>query len=216
MNNKQQIQKLRDNAELAMASYGYFHLIGKKFKNDSIYKGRENTEITLYDILDLTYKDYVTTDHTMLINPEYLNGDFTPTQAKRFFERYDLLIHQPNTESGFSATLFQHQESNKYTLAIRGTEIKLSQAWQDIITTDGSLLLSSTPLEQYNDMLRFYNQCKTKYPAMTESKSLNIAGHSLGGALTQMLTLSLCDDTNEANINEVYTFNSHLESKKVV
>ena len=26
MNNKQQIQKLKDNAELAMASYGYFHL----------------------------------------------------------------------------------------------------------------------------------------------------------------------------------------------
>ena len=127
MNNKQQIQKLRDNAELAMASYGYFHLIGKKFKNDSIYKGRENTEITLYDILDLTYKDYVTTDHTMLINPEYLNGDFTPTQAKRFFERYDLLIHQPNTESGFSATFFYNKESKEYTLAIRGTEFKLEQ-----------------------------------------------------------------------------------------
>ena len=115
MNNKQQIQKLRDNAELAMASYGYFHLIGKKFKNDSIYKGRENTEITLYDILDLTYKDYVTTDHTMLINPEYLKGDFTPTQAKRFFERYDLLIHQPNTKSGFSATLFSEKRKQKDT-----------------------------------------------------------------------------------------------------
>ncbi|WP_210647631.1 lipase family protein, partial [Helicobacter bilis] len=50
--------------------------------------------------------------------------------------------------------------------------------------------------------------CKAKYPAMTESKSLNIAGHSLGGALTQMLALSICDDNNEANINEVYTFNS--------
>ncbi|WP_342767984.1 lipase family protein [Helicobacter didelphidarum] len=31
---------------------------------------------------------------------------------------------------------------------------------------------------------------------MIESKSLNIAGHSLGGALTQMLALSLCDDSN--------------------
>ena len=118
------------------------------------------------------------------------------SNLKDFFEKYDLLKHCPNTESGFSATLFQHKESNKYTLAIRGTEIKLSQAWQDIITTDGSLLLSSTPLEQYNDMLRFYNQCEAKYPAMTESKSLNIAGHSLGGALAQMLTLSICDNKN--------------------
>lgn len=31
MNNKEQVKKLRDNAELAMASYGYFDLIGKKF-----------------------------------------------------------------------------------------------------------------------------------------------------------------------------------------
>ena len=29
MNNKRQIEKLRDNAELAMAAYGYYHLIGK-------------------------------------------------------------------------------------------------------------------------------------------------------------------------------------------
>ena len=57
-------------------------------------------------------------------------------------------------------------------------------------------------------MLNFYEQCIEKYPNLKQSKSLNIVGHSLGGALTQMLTLSLCNDTNEANINEVYTFNS--------
>ena len=33
-------------------------------------------------------------------------SDFTPTQTQRFFEKYDVLIHQPNTHSGFSATLF--------------------------------------------------------------------------------------------------------------
>ena len=57
-------------------------------------------------------------------------------------------------------------------------------------------------------MLNFYEQCIEKYPNLKQSKSLNIVGHSLGGALAQMLTLSLCNDTNEANINEVYTFNS--------
>ena len=34
MTNKRQIQKLRNNAELAMASYGYYDLIGKKIEND--------------------------------------------------------------------------------------------------------------------------------------------------------------------------------------
>ncbi len=139
MTNKQQIQKLRDNAELAMASYGYFHLIGKKIKNEKEYGDRQNTEITLHDILDSTYKGYVTSEHTTLINPEKLNGDFTPTQAKNFFERYDLLEHCPNTNSGFSATLFgeKRKQTNteskeasytsdygytNYILSIRGTE----------------------------------------------------------------------------------------------
>ncbi|GAB0173120.1 hypothetical protein [Helicobacter trogontum] len=34
MQNKILISKLRDNAELAQAAYGYFDLIGKKIKND--------------------------------------------------------------------------------------------------------------------------------------------------------------------------------------
>ncbi|MDY5821611.1 MAG: hypothetical protein SPJ83_02260 [Helicobacter sp.] len=124
MSNKQQINRLRDNAELAWASYGYFDLVGKKFDNKDKYNDRKNTVITLHDILDSTYKDYVTSNHTTLINPEYLKGDFSPLQAKRFFSRYDLLIHQPNTESGFSATLFQNKESKEFTLAIISTESK--------------------------------------------------------------------------------------------
>ncbi|EQM94722.1 hypothetical protein HRAG_02486 [Helicobacter bilis ATCC 43879] len=216
MSNKEQIQKLRDYAELAWASYGYFHLADKDYKPEGWwnkdrerleqfakqYNNPKTTEVELESIRP-TYIDILNIEYN-----SFFDGDFSPLQAKRFFEKYDLLKHCPNTESGFSATLFQNKETKEYTLAIRGTEIKLSQAWQDIITTDGSLLLSSTPLEQYNDMLSFYNQCKAKYPAMTESKSLNIVGHSLGGALAQMLALSICDDKNKANINEVYTFNS--------
>ena len=212
MENKVVINKLRDNAELAMAAYGYFHLANPKydFNKDSTDKKRlkyfrekikdDETAIpTPADILNIEHKYFKDNNgkpQDSWYHKHFLGGDFSPLQAKRFFEKYDLLKHCPNTESGFSATLFQNKETKEYTLAIRGTELKLSQAWQDIITTDGSLLLSSTPLEQYNDMLRFYNQCKTKYPAMTESKSLNIAGHSLGGALAQMLTLSICDNKN--------------------
>ncbi|MDY5950466.1 MAG: hypothetical protein SPJ16_04650, partial [Helicobacter sp.] len=70
----------------------------------------------------------------------FLGGDMTPTQAKRFFDKYDMLIHQPNTESGFSATLFGEKRKQKnteskatqytndygytnYILAFRGTEL---------------------------------------------------------------------------------------------
>ncbi|WP_289181194.1 hypothetical protein [Helicobacter japonicus] len=148
MNNKQLINRLKSNAELAMASYGYFHLIGKNFDNK-----RNKTEvkrtIALHDILDSTYKGYVTSEHTTLINPEELDGDFAPIQTKNFFDRYELIKHCPNTDSGFSATPFgekrqqTHTESKEvsytadygytnYTLAIRGTEFKLEQI-QDLL-----------------------------------------------------------------------------------
>ena len=143
MSNRQFISKIKDYAELAMSSYGYFHLVGKKFANKEEYKDRKDTEITMHDILDSTHKGYVTSDHTILINPEELGGDFGKIQTKRFFERYDILIHQPNTESGFSATLFgeKRKQTNteskevsytndygytNYILSIRSTESKLN------------------------------------------------------------------------------------------
>ena len=112
-------------------------------------RNRKNTKITLHDISDSTYKDYVTSNHATLINPEKLTGDFSPLQTQRFFSRYDLLIYQPNTESAFSATLFGEKRKQKnaeskaiqytseygymnYILAIRGTESKLKQI-KDII-----------------------------------------------------------------------------------
>ena len=221
MQNKILINKLRNNAELAMAAYGYFNLMGKKFHNES--KTRKGDFITLHDILDSTYKDYVTTDHTTLINPEYLNGDFTPTQAKRFFEKYDLLKHCPNTESGFSATLFgekQTQEKSStsecgyvnYILAIRGTEFKLEQI-KDLIN-DYYIGTNNDDfdkvVEQYFDMLIFYEE--TLKPLMQEKgiTKINVVGHSLGGYLTQLFALSY-----PSIINEVYTYNAPLESKQV-
>ena len=207
MTNREIIKKLRDNAELAWAAYGYFHFANPNydFNKDSTDKERleyfrekiakNQTAIpTPEDILNMEHKYFKDNNgkpKDSWYHKHFLGGDFSPLQAKRFFEKYDLLKHCPNTESGFSATLFQNKETKEYTLAIRGTEIKLSQAWQDIITTDGSLLLSSTPLEQYNDMLRFYNQCKTKYPKIKTPNSLTLTGHSLGGCLAQLFALLL-------------------------
>ena len=130
MTNKETINKLRDNAELAMASYGYFHLANPKydFDKDEIDKKRlkyfreikakelgrdldENTYPTPSDILNIEYK-YFKDEKTGKLKDGFFDdrlfdGDFSPLQAKRLFERYDLLKHCPNTElSGFSATLF--------------------------------------------------------------------------------------------------------------
>ena len=93
MNDKRQIEKLRDNAELAWAAYGYFDLIGKRF-DKKILKDidRESTPIiTQTDILDSTYKGHKIYAPPLPslpnLKPEKigtLKGGFTPTQAKNF------------------------------------------------------------------------------------------------------------------------------------
>ncbi|TLD89537.1 hypothetical protein LS66_004305 [Helicobacter sp. MIT 03-1614] len=133
MTNKELTNRLKNNAELAWAAYGYFHLAnpnykpheldkdGKKLKQFREIEGYNNPSYS--DILNLNYKSI-------------FKGDFSPTQSKRFFEKYDLLKHCPNTNSGFSATLFKDTKADskdsEYTLAIRGTEFKLEQI-QDFI-----------------------------------------------------------------------------------
>lgn len=223
MRNKLLISKMKHNAELAQAAYGYYDLIGKKFKGRQDEQGNALV-ITLHDILDSTYKGYVTSDHTTLINPEELDGDFTPTQAKNFFKKYDLLDFYPKFGTknnrqiqGFHACLFQDKKSKEYTLAIRG-----SFDSKDYTTNFFHLLKDSTiPFDYLHTMILFYESCAKKYPAITQPKSLNVVGHSLGGCLAQMFALSFAKDskpkdsnasTTESNqdsiINEVYTFNS--------
>lgn len=117
MTNKEQIQKLRDYAELAWASYGYFDLLDKKFKELKDKDKTRSETITLTDILNINYKGYKVVD----ANNEKigtLNGEFGELQIKHFFKRYDLIEHCPNTDSGFSATLFKNKSTKEFIFAI--------------------------------------------------------------------------------------------------
>lgn len=229
MKNKEIINNLKDYADLTMASYGYFHLANPKYdfdKNDTDKKrleyfrdiiGNNTAYPTHTDILNMEYKYFKDKKTKEIQNgffdDDFLGGDMTPTQAKRFFEKYDLLKHCPNTESnGFSATFFYNKESKEYTLAIRSTEFKLDQI-KDLIndyyigTNNDDL---DKVVEQYFDMLIFYEE--TLKPLMQEKgiTKINVVGHSLGGYLTQLFALSY-----PSIINEVYTYNAPLESKQV-
>ncbi len=239
MSNKEQIRKLRDNSELAWASYGYFHYFLEQQKKsyavwlqDESGKNRldENKKaitksIDLNDVLDIEYKGLEVIKLDIFGNPEKigtLNGDFSPLQAKQFFSRYDLLKHCPNTNSGFSATLFGEKRKQinsktkeksytseygyiNYILAIRGTEIS---SFKDLFVADASLAIGSIPKAQYDDMINFYETCIKDYPQIKEKDSLTITGHSLGGCLAQLFALSICDDKNRNNIKALYTYNA--------
>ena len=124
-----------------------------------------------------------------------------------FTNRFKLLKHQKNTDSGFSATLFEDTEDNKQKIfAIRGTEFP-SGFSDDLLDADADLANSKLPSNQYIDMIKFYTQCIAD-KHITESTPLTIVGHSLGGCLAQLLTLSLATAGSANNVKEVYTFNS--------
>lgn len=190
MTNKRQIDKLRDNAELAWASYGYFHYfleqhnkpdyidkvhyIDAKDENgkDKLDNNNEKVKrpIELTDILDINYKKRAVFEYNSFLE-RYdrigtLKGDFTQLQNEHFFNKYDVLIHQPNTHSGFSATLFgeKRKQTNteskatqytndygytNYILAFRGTE----KYDKNDLLADKDLFLGNIPKEQYFDML---------------------------------------------------------------
>ena len=250
MTNKEMINKFKDYADIADASYAMLHYV---FENiDSIFESKQWEEA-----------DGITNRDKTIKNDKYLNGgnispNFNTAYARaiesrfqkdivveeglifddklgdspkmvsvtrelsqrttNFVRRFKLLHHQPNTDSGFSGTLFEDKgelidketntrkvvpKDSKYILAFRGTEISnLEDLWTDVY-----LVLKKLPREQYFDMIEFYRQCIIR-GHITESTPLVVVGHSLGGALAQLFTLSIADSKNANNIKEVYTFNS--------
>ncbi|WP_290456594.1 hypothetical protein [Helicobacter rodentium] len=114
-----------------------------KIKDKSYPRGYKEIEITLEHIVSQNYKGQevlinLKQDNTWqsdLLNSldkktnfDKLNGEFGEIQTKNFLNKYDLLKHCPNTESGFSATLFKDTKADskdsEYILSIRGTEYR--------------------------------------------------------------------------------------------
>ena len=145
MSNVQIINKLKDYAELAWASYGYFHLSDENYKpasnkddkrlkyfRETIKQVEYDIRPTFADILNIEYKYYKDENgkpKNSWYDDKFLGGDFTPTQAQQFFERYTLIGHIPDDTNrhipydkrGFSATIFYDKLNANYIISFRGT-----------------------------------------------------------------------------------------------
>ena len=125
-------------------------------------------------------------------------------QTENFLERYEIKAHQPDTITGFSATLFYDKVDDEYILAMRGTEGTFFE--KEDFYADSKLFFKRV-VTQYDDMMKFY-EYKVKH--FVGNNKLIVTGHSLGGALSQYFTISFHDDTTGENpvVQETYTFNS--------
>ena len=114
-------------------------LQGNKIKDEKYPRGYKEVEITLEHIINKKYqgqevlinlKQDNTWQSNLLnsldekFNSDKLNGEFGEIQAKNFAKRYEIIFHQPNTPTGFSATLFSDKMKNRFIVGFRGTECR--------------------------------------------------------------------------------------------
>uniref|UniRef100_UPI001E3E9E97 lipase family protein n=2 Tax=Campylobacter jejuni TaxID=197 RepID=UPI001E3E9E97 len=156
------------------------------------------------------YKDYFIYDDSLAFYPK-LNGEFREIQTQNFAKRYTIKFHQPNTFSGFSATLFYDIQKDEYIVSFRGTEgIVSMDAFADIGLTFGKGDFQANALKQFLlDIAPILNNI--------DSSKITFVGHSLGGYLAVVamqlcdtIDRTLCTDFNQIKFSasKVYTFNS--------
>ncbi|KAB0573835.1 DUF2974 domain-containing protein [Helicobacter pullorum NCTC 12824] len=226
---KETINNLKDYAELAQASYfnlefidnrNIFELDSNNEKISDIFYPRKykETKITLLHsisqkyynqevLINLQQGDDIFTkmrnDANETFNFDKLNGEFSEIQAKNFAKRYEVIFHQPNTLTGFSATLFSDKTKNSFIVAFRGTELtRINDIIQDI-----ALSLNANP--QSFALLDFLKEVKKIVRAY--NRPIIFVGHSLGGYLAQV-ALIYCDKKYKDELlfspKEAYTFNA--------
>ena len=218
--NKEQINRFKDMADCADASYamldfvdGFINLgkwyekkieYGDKQKlGDKFEKSNSNTAyarcIEARFMQDFVVEKGVFKDAAINNDPKNITATTTiSTRTKNFVNRYELIAHQPNTQNGFSATLFKDTQADskdlEYILAIRGTEIT-----QEDLSIDVTLARGGIPIQCY-ELARFYDE---KVKQHIDNNKIIIVGHSLGGYLAQSFCFMYPD-----MVAKLYTYNS--------
>ena len=118
---------------------------------------------------------------------------------------YSVLAHMPNTQTGYSGILFEYKDKDTNTstsvLVNRGSELKLENFdWRDLYADINIWLNHSLP-EQFYSMVQFIEQLRSD--ANIKLVDFDVAGHSLGGCLSQMTKAAYA-----SNVQQTYTYNS--------
>ena len=129
--------QLKEYAQLAQASYGYF--------DAATFAGNGGNDPALIEKLRASGK-----------------GDFTEREATVFTSRYRLLhqFRDTSDSNGFSASLFQDKQSGQLVFSIRGTEIPLDVGL-DLLVTDLRIGVDGYASPQVITLYRYFKQLIT-------------------------------------------------------
>ena len=115
---------------------------------------------------------------------------FSPKQANEFANRYKIVAFVNDTDISFSATLFQDTHDNEYILAIRGINIfQFNRNCINVITQGVKIFNAKIPAKIYFALLNFY-EYKVKPILDNANTTFVVTGHSFGGYLAQLFTLT--------------------------
>ena len=134
------------------------------------------------------------------------SSKMTTQQAIDFAENWRIVSHQPNTATGFSATLFEYFGSgpqptaSKYVVSFRSTEFIEDAARDNQATNVMELKEGGWAFGQLADMQIWWNSSAVQ--GAVAGKKVDVTGYSLGGSLATSFHILHAD-----SINKVYTFN---------
>ncbi len=114
---------------------------------------------------EISYVNYTEVDilNSDVIKKQLISSGITESLAEDFIVHWRVVDHQPDTESGFSATLFERLDEQKngtgeYVLGTRGTE----QFGRDLVITDGlDIVLDGLALDQIVDLRNYWTKLTT-------------------------------------------------------
>ena len=111
-------------------------------------------------LAEAAYADFedVTTDGQVRTALTSESSKFSSAQAEGFTKHWQVISHQPDTSSGFSATLFKNKQTGEYVFANRGT----AGFFGDILLADVfGIVLEGKATHQLVDMYRYFRQLET-------------------------------------------------------
>ena len=90
-----------------------------------------------------------------LTEGNHYNTFFTEINAVKFAEEWTIVDQQPNTSSGFSATLFKNKTTNEYVVSFRSTEF-IHDYIHDNFVTNRCISEHGWAFAQISDMIEWW------------------------------------------------------------
>ncbi|WP_143428441.1 hypothetical protein [Helicobacter sp. 11S02629-2] len=118
--------------------------------------------------------------------------------VESFCNRFTILEHinEYSHTFGFRASLFFDTKTKEYYLSLAGTDMSEYAFFNEVdwwdIYADMCLMAGFLPYLEFKSMLRFYSYIKQRY-ALDET-NFYIVGHSLGGYLSQILSVAFLSE----------------------